>query len=249
VANDEFLQEIEDTKYWKSLDKFCFSDGRTINTHLWINDAFDDSKDPFKNVTDGVFYFTVRSNSRLIDIEHFFRTLFIKIATAELVEISTEDIVFPGLNKSRGLRVYITEFNIYNPSYWGENLTKLAYYILTLATIIDFPISGEQMSGESLSNALFEVYNLDVKLNPDRFFHRGMAELFNVLMVRRSDPEKARSMLTDGPRLVSGDMENLSLVLQSRDDLNAVLGRVKEFNSEKITDEALIQYETMRRHF
>ncbi len=249
MANDEFLQEIEDTNYWKWTDKFCFGDGKTVYTNSWITDAFNDSKDPFNNILDGVFYFVVRSNSRLIDIEHFFRTLFIKIATAELVEISTESVVFPSLNKSRSLRVYITEFNIYNPTYWGENLTKLAYYILTLATIIDFPLSGEQMSGEGLSNAIFEVYNLDNRLNPDRFFHRGMAELFNVLMDRRNDPTKARSMLTDGPRLVSNDMENLSLVLQSRDDLNAVLSRVKEFDSEKITDEALIQYETMRRHF
>lgn len=249
MANDEFLQEIEDTSYWKRLDKFCFSDGEIVYTNPWITDAFNDSKDPFKNILDGAFYFVVRSNSRLIDIEHFFRMLFIKIATAELVEISTEGVIFPSLNKSRSLRVYITEFNIYNPSYWGENLTKLAYYMLTLATIIDFPLSGEQMSGESLSNAIFEVYNLDRKLNPDKFFHGGMAELFNVLMDRRNDPNKARSMLTDGPRLVSNDMENLSLVLQSRDDLNSALSRVKEFDSERITDEALIQYETMRRHF
>ena len=249
MANKEFLQEIEDSEYWRDLSKFCFSDGKTIHSRSWINSAFDSLKDPFKAALDGTFYFVVRSNSRLLDIEHFFRLSFIKIAQSECIEISSEDIVFTGWKAARGMRAYMVEFNIYNHHYWEENLTRLVYYMLTLATIVDFPLSGEHMRNDSIADAVFEVYNHDNRIDPNKFFHRGMAKLFNVLINRRANPNKTRAMITDGPRIIIADMENLSLVLQSREDTNAALSRVKEFNSEKITDELLIQYETMRRHF
>ena len=249
MANKEFLQEIEDSKYWRDLSKFCFSDGKTIHSRSWINSAFDNLKTPFKAALDGTFYFVVRSNSRLLDIEHFFRLSFIKIAQSECIEISSEDIVFTGWKAARGMRAYMVEFNIYNHHYWEENLTRLVYYMLTLATIVDFPLSGEHMRNDSIADAVFEVYNQDNRIDPNKFFHGGMAKLFNVLINRRANPNKMRAMITDGPRIISADMENLSLVLQSREDTNAALSRVKEFNSEKITDELLIQYETMRRHF
>lgn len=243
------IQEIEDNKNWRDLNKFYFSDGKTIHSCLWINEAFN-TKNSFKNVTDGIFYFAVRSNTRMLDIEHFFRILFIKIAEIECVEISDEDIVYIGWSHPRGLRTYIAKFMIYSPSYWGGNLTKLAYYMLTLATTIDFLISGEHMSGDSLSSALYNVFNgREQLLLPDRFFHGGIAALFNTLILRRNDPNKIRSALTDGTRLIGADMDNLVLVLQSRDDVNSVLSRVEEFDSEEITNEMLTQYDTIRRHF
>jgi hypothetical protein len=249
MSDKDFIQEIEDNSGWRDLNKFYFSDGSGIYSCWWINEVFN-TKDPFRNIDDGIFYFAIRSNSRMLDIEHFFRLLFIKIAEVECVEISNEDIKYIGWSHPRGLRTYVAKFTIYNPAYWGRNLTKLAYYMLTLSTIVDFLITGEHMSGDSLSSALYDVFNSrDQLLLRDRFFHSGIADLFNSLIARRNDPEKVRSSLSDGTRLIGTDMDNLVLVLQSRDDVNSVLNRVEEFDSEKITNEMLNQYDTIRRHF
>jgi hypothetical protein len=248
MSDENFIQEIEDNREWRELNKFCFADGKTIYSAVWINKVFD-TKNEFKNAVDGVFYFVVRSNSRLLDIEHFFRILFIKLAEIECREISNEDVEYIGWTKPKGIRTYVIKYTIYHPPYWEENLMKLIYYMLTLSTIVDFPISGEEMASDSLSDALYEVYSGNRKVNPARFFHSGLAELFNVFIARKTDKTKHKSMMIEVPRLIGHDMEHLVLVLQSRDDLNSVLSRVEEFDSEKITNEALIQYDTIRRHF
>lgn len=248
MSAGNFIQEIEDNKEWRKLDKFCFADGKTIYSSGWINEVFD-TKNSFKGVVDGVFYFVVRSNSRILDMEHFFRMLFIKIAEIECVEISNEEVKYIGWSNARRLRTFVIKFIMYKPAYWEENLTKLVYYMLTLSTIVDFPISGETMASDSLSDALYDVYNENKKIIPDRFFHSGLAELLNTFMSRKFDKTKNPSMLIESPTLLGNDMDNLVLVLQSRDDLSSALNRVEEFDSEKITNEILIQYDMMRRHF
>jgi len=245
MTNEDFIQKIESDKSWENLDNIYFSNGEELYGGYWFSDLFRPMK--FNNI----FYLIVRSFHSLNDLEFFFRNLFIKLMKIEVDELSCEnmnEIKF----QNKNLRAFLVEFNVLRPDLWdNENLSKLIYYSLVISSLMDYSTLQGNASGNTLSNVIYGIFrNPTSEFNPDRFFHRGLAELLNTLILVRRNYSKLHNNFTiDGPHFLDNDLEGITFVLQSRADLNEALTRVNNFNATEITDSILKQYDKMRRVF
>lgn len=249
MSNKLWIHEIEDDQCWTLLDNVCFSDGKNIHNVAWFDDIFDILKHPAE-VTD-TFYLVVRTNRNYNMVFSFLRSLFLKVMEIKVEEISSEDVEFHGAGyKDLELRVYVVEYKIINLELWNtKNLAKLVYYTYILSSLIDYPFSKGVINGTSLGSAVYNIFQQNDFVEEEKFFHSGLASLLNSLISLRQTSKKESHFVFDGPRFINNDIEGIEFVLQSREDLDEALTRVDDFDSTKITDEILIQYDTMRRNF
>jgi len=251
MANQEWIQELEDSQSWINLDSVCFSNEETIHCYRWFDDLFQTIEHPYQEIISNAIYLVIRTNRDYATIFSFLRSLFLKIAEIDVVEIASEDIEFTGAQYPKDtLRAYAVEYIIIRPELWNtENLAKLIYYIYIVSSLIDYPFGRGVITGSTLGNIVFSIFHKDRHINEDRFIHRGMAKLLNSLIDLRQTNKRESSFVFDGPRFISNDIEGIGFVLQSREDLNEALNRVDGFDVTKMTDEILIQYDKMRRNF
>lgn len=240
---------MEDSQCWTLLDNVCFSDGKKIHDVAWFDDIFNILKHPTE--INDTFYLVVRTSRNHNMVFSFLRSLFLKIMEIEVEEISSEDVEFHGDGyKGLELRAYVVEYKIISPELWNaKNLAKLVYYTYSLSSLIDYPFSRGIVNGTSLGSAVFNIFHQDAFIDEERFFHSGLASLLNNLISLRQTNKRESPFIFDGPRFITNDIEGIEFVLQSREDLDEALTRVDDFDSTKITDEILVQYDSMRRNF
>jgi hypothetical protein len=249
MTNQEWIQELEDNQSWTVLDHVCFSNGKVIYSYPWFDELFHKITYPYQEVIGDEVYLVIRSNRGQATIFEFLRSLFLKVAEIEVIEIPSEDISFKR-KVNNDIRVYAVEYKIIKPESWERiSLARLIYYMYIMSSLIDYPFGKGKIDGTTLGNIVYNIFHGKNKIDEEKFFHTGMASLLNNLIGLRKTSKNAFDFVYEGPRFVNTDIEGIEFVLQSREDLKDAIDRVNKFDASAITDEILIQYDTMRRNF
>ncbi|MHA2031776.1 MAG: hypothetical protein ACW99Q_20550 [Candidatus Kariarchaeaceae archaeon] len=132
---------------------------------------------------------------------------------------------------------------LYSPNFWKDQEEKLFLYSMSI--IHTFQDMNIQNFPESFLNVMYNIAEgITEPLNPERFFHAGMAKFIN--SIYKHDYRERGINYWDSFKF---DLRAIKYILNSPQNTREVLTRVSENNFTKISEEIFNEFEKMRRTF
>ena len=211
------------------LDRVIYGQSKsTINNYEWFEEFPYPSSDLFfillktRVILDNVYMVLMDTFAKIFDIN------------IELLKDTDEHIYFYGVT-----------CKLHTPRYWSNYKEKLFLYSMSLVHLFDTSNISAQFFPNTFMDLIYGIANgMNKSINPDKFFHSGMAKFMNSIFNNESNQWNM-----DYWGSIKTDLKAIKYILNSPYNIKEVLSRVDSNNFTAISEEIFTEFETMRKTF